>query len=143
MRFVGGVCRSSYGRQTTQEAAVLPRSETAEEAGGARVNWTEKLKEILSWIASHSQRLSRKGLELPNHLAGAQVYFCQDDSDEPQTVYADEGLTIAHTHPIMLSARGQLDSHLNQCWLKADSKYRVQVRDSDNILLFTEDHIHT
>ena len=107
------------------------------------MNFTERLQAILDWIASHSARLSRSGVQAPNHLAGARVYFCQEDSADPQACYVDEKLTVEQTHPIIMTARGQLAGHLNQVWLKPDSKYRVEVHDSDGEVLFTEDHIQT
>jgi hypothetical protein len=115
------------------------------------MNFTERLQVILDWIASRGKQLSREGLKAPDHLAGARVYFYEaidpEEPDkgnpEPCDTYADEKLTIKQTHPIFLGARGQLVAPLNQVWLKPDSKYRVQVHDSDNVILFTEDHIST
>lgn len=102
------------------------------------MNWTEKLKEILSWIASHSQRLSRKGLELPNHLAGARVYFFEADSNTPASTYADEHCIHQNPHPIVLDTQGRV---LPAVFLKPDQLYRIEVKDNVGELIFTQDHI--
>jgi hypothetical protein len=107
------------------------------------VNFTEHLQEILDWIASHGKRLSRPGFQAPEHLAGARVYFFDAGTASPRSTYADEKLTIEQTHPIILGGRGTLVAPLGQCWLKPHSKYRLQVHDSDDAVLFTEDHLIT
>jgi hypothetical protein len=113
------------------------------------MNFTERLQAMLDWVASHGKRLSREGVEgvrAPDYLAGARVYFyCATDRGylEPLATYADERLTVEHTHPIILGARGQLTAPVNQVWLKPGSKYRVQIHDSDGAILFTEDDIAT
>lgn len=84
------------------------------------MNFTEKLKEVLSWIASHAQRLSRKGLELPNHLANARIHLLQYGK-------------VVHT--IVLDREGRLSAAVT---LDA-GPYRLEVRDSAGELLFTQD----
>lgn len=96
------------------------------------MNWTDKLKEILSWVASHSQRLSRKGLDLPNHLVYARIYLA------PSEAYSNEGLTVSHPMPIELDGQGKLQSNI---FLKPETLYRLEVRDSEDEILFTEDNI--
>jgi hypothetical protein len=102
------------------------------------VNFTEKLKEILVWIASHTQRLSRKGLDLPNHLAYARVYFFETDSQTPVSTYADAAMSVQNNHPIVLDSEGKVRPSV---FLKSDQRYRVEVKDNIGELLFTQDDI--
>lgn len=103
------------------------------------MNFTEKLKEILSWIESHSQRLSRKGMVLKNPLENAQVYFLKADSVGTLVpAFSDVGLQQALPNPIVLDGQGHL-SH--QVFIKPDQIYRIEVKDEIGEILFTQDHI--
>ena len=81
----------------------------------------DPLKEVLSWIASHSQRLRRKGLDLPNHLANASMYFLREGK-------------VAHT--IVLDREGRLPAAVS---LDQGKPYRLEVKDAAGELLFTQD----
>jgi hypothetical protein len=104
------------------------------------MNFTDRLQVILDWVGSHSKRLSRTGYEAKNHLAGGSIYFSEAAGCASQPSYADEGLTQPSQNPVPLDLQGKLN---HPVYLKPDSKYRIQVHDSDDAVLFTEDHIQT
>lgn len=102
------------------------------------MNFTDKLQEILTWIASHGSRLSREGFQAPKHLSNATVYVFEADSQEPASTYADPEYTQQNPHPIVLDAAGK---NPLQVHLKPAGSYRLQVHDSAGAILFTQDHI--
>lgn len=105
------------------------------------MKFTERLQAILDWIASHGARLSRGGFKAPNHLSLATVRFTRGESvgeSIPVVVYADEHFKHQRSQPIILTPQGKL---IGDIWLERDSKYRLQIHESDETILFTEDHI--
>lgn len=103
------------------------------------MNFTEKLKEILSWIESHAKRLSRQGMVVRNPLENAQVYFLKADSvGTLEPTFSDVGLKQALPNPIMLDGQGRLSQ---QIFIKPDQIYRIEVKDEAGEMLFTQDHI--
>lgn len=87
------------------------------------MSWTEKLQAILDWINSHSSRLSRKNYAAPNHLARASLNFLADGS---------------LVQSIALDAQGRLPAAVK---LDPGKPYRLEVRDAQGEILFTEDPI--
>lgn len=102
------------------------------------MNWTDKLQEILTWIASHGNRLSRAGFKAPNHLSNATVHFFEADSTVPASTYADDQYTAVNPHPIVLDSDGKTPL---QIFLKPAGSWRMQVHDNADEILFTQDHI--
>jgi hypothetical protein len=102
------------------------------------MNFTEKLKEILAWVASHAQRLSRQGMTVKNPLAYAPVYFYEPNSTIPANTYEDSECTNPNVSPIVLTQQGMLPTSV---FLKPDKRYRLQVHDETGELLFTQDDI--
>lgn len=70
-------------------------------------------------------------MELPNHLANATVYFFESGMSEPVSI--PTGATI-----IVLDAQGRLRSDVV---LEAGKIYRLEVRDEQDVILFTQDDI--
>jgi hypothetical protein len=108
------------------------------------VNWTDKLQEILAWVASHGSRLRRKGYEPPNHLSGAFVYLLDSKSGDAAQSFTDLEETTLNTNPIVLDANGALSGLVV---LPKGKIYRLEIkeRDLDNggpgAILFTQDNI--
>jgi len=72
-----------------------------------------------------------------NICAGAKVYTYVTGTTTPKTSYTDQAGIVPHPNPIILGSDGLLP----QIWLDSDSEYRVQVRTSDDSLLFTWDDL--
>ncbi len=101
------------------------------------MNWTAKLNEVLAWIASHASRLRHKNYEPPNHLAGALVYMLGEDGKPAQT-FMDEEQAVLNSAPIVLNVEGQLSGLMV---LPKQKVYRLEVRDRDGTILYTQDNI--
>lgn len=57
------------------------------------------LPEILTWIASHAQRLKREGYTPPNHLANGRVrYFGADGTPTFDLALDADGCAPDYTH---------------------------------------------
>jgi hypothetical protein len=86
------------------------------------MNFATKLHEILEWVSSHAARLRRKDYEPPNHLANGTVrVFMANDVMGPTFIMQLDAKgkppDLVPSHPVM----------------------RIEVRDSAEAILYTED----
>ena len=69
---------------------------------------------------------------------GAKVTFLKAETTTQQNVYTTSALDTVHTNPVVADAAGELAA----IYLDDNLAYRVQVRDSDDVLLYDQDNIN-
>lgn len=67
-------------------------------------------------------------------VSGARVTFFEPATTNPKDVYSDEALSIPTSQPVIADAAGMLPR------LYMNGKYKVTVKDADDVLIFTEDN---
>lgn len=78
------------------------------------------------WPRSGDRQINTSG----RPMAGARLYFFDEGTTTPQTVYSDSARTTAHTHPITADAYG-----LWPAVYLAPGTYRYRILDSEGVSL--------
>ena len=68
-------------------------------------------------------------------LNGGLVYFYQPGTSTPKDTYTTSGVSVANANPVVLDSAGRAN-----IWL--DGNYKVIVKDSDGVTIYTEDNIN-
>ena len=68
-----------------------------------------------------------------NPLVSGKLYFFESDTDTPKVTYADVNLSIANTHPVILTGSGRVPN------IFFDGTARVKLTDSDDVQIFDKD----
>lgn len=69
-------------------------------------------------------------------LIGGRLYFFLAGTVTPATVYQDQALTIAHSHPIQLDGAGEAE-----VWLDPAVAYKAVLHDAADVFLWSVDNI--
>lgn len=73
-------------------------------------------------------------------LPGALLYFYDAGTTNPITIYQDEANTIPHTNPLVADG----DGRFAPVWIAdADNPFKSELRDADNVLIWTEDNLRS
>lgn len=71
-------------------------------------------------------------------LPGALLYFYDAGTTTPITIYQDEANLIAHTNPLVADG----DGRFAPVWVStAQGAFKAELRDADNVLIWTEDNL--
>ena len=70
-----------------------------------------------------------------NPLVSGKLYFFESDTDTPKATYADVNLSIANTHPVILTGSGRVPN------IFFDGTARVKLTDSDDVQIFDKDPV--
>lgn len=69
-------------------------------------------------------------------LSGGLIYFYEAGTTTAKDTYSDSAGTVANANPVVLNSRGEAD-----IFLQADGDYKVTVRDSAGVLIYTVDNV--
>lgn len=73
-----------------------------------------------------------------NTLAGARLYFYQAGTSTPATVYADVGLGVPLSNPVVANGAGRFEPiYLD------DGMYKAVLKTSEDVMIWTADNIQT
>lgn len=71
-----------------------------------------------------------------DQLASGQVYFYQSGTTTAKSVYTDADKGTAYGQPVTLDAQGR-----RKAWADDDARYKIVVKDSDSVTLYTYDDV--
>jgi len=71
-------------------------------------------------------------------LSGGLVYTYEAGTTNPLATYTDATGVFANSNPVVLDSRGEA-----QIWLDEDTLYKFELRDADDVLIWTADDIGT